>query len=124
MVFDGLRGAEFTAGKLKSTVERKHNGEYEMFAGQDRMLTAYSPASTLNALEIACGDGVYQAGISFLRNEARAYLVDGGEVALLKGDMIGRRYEVAVDQVDPAALPIAVLLLYHTAAFRRRAYVT
>lgn len=123
LVFDGLDGAEFVAGTLKFTIERKPNGDYEILSGDDRILTASPPTSSLDALEIACGDGVYQSRISFLRNEARAFSAKGGETAMLKGSVVGWRYEITTNQTD-AALPIAVLLIYHTATFRRRAYVT
>lgn len=95
-----------------------------MFSGNDRILTAVQPTAALDALEITCGDSFYPARISFLRNEARVFSAEGKESMLLLGDMIGRRYEITVDRADPAALPGAILLLYHTATFRRRAYVT
>ncbi len=122
LIFKGLSDAEFATGIIKSTIERRPNGEYEMFSGKDRILVARPPTSSLDTLEITCGDGVYQARISFLRNEAKAFSVGGGEMAKLKGNMTGRRYEVATDQTD-TALPVAILLLYHTAAVRRRAFV-
>ena len=122
LTFNGLSGAEFVAGTLKFTIERKPSGDYEMFSGEDRILTASPSTSSLDALEIACGDVVYQARTSFLRNSARAFSTKGGETATLKGNVVGRRYEITVSQTD-AALPIAVLLLYHTATFRRHAFV-
>ena len=124
MVFNGLRGAEFTAGTLKSTIERKPDGEYEMFFGRDRMLAAHPPTPSLDALEITCGDGAYRAHISFLRNVAKVSSMKGEETALLKGNVVGRRYEIKINEADPAALPGTILLLYHTAAFRRRVYLT
>lgn len=124
LVFNGLRGAEFTAETLKAIIERTPNGKYALFSDGSRILTAVSPASSLDALEIACGEGVFQARISFLHNLAEASSMEGSQKALLKGNMVGRRYEIEVEEADPAALPVAILLLYHTAIFRRRAYVT
>lgn len=95
-----------------------------MSSGDQRILTADSPSSSLNALEIDCGDTRYEAHVSFFRNKVEARLLDGEEVALLKGDVLGRRYAITLNPSPAEALPLAILLLYHTATFRRRAFLT
>lgn len=122
-IFDGLKGAEFTVGALESTLERAQDGKYALFSGGHRVLTAVPPTSSLEALEITCGDGVYRARISFLRNEARALSADDRETSRLEGNVTGGKYEITTDRADAAALPVAALLLYHTATFRRRAFL-
>lgn len=117
------RSAEFTAAGLEVRIERDHAGAYEMFSREGRTLTAAPLTSSLDALEIACGGNVYPARIGFFRNEATASSPEGGELARLKGNFIGRRYKASVDNADRAALPAAILLLYHTISFRRRLYI-
>lgn len=120
---DGRRGAEFATGTLKAEIENIPDGGYTLFSGGHRVLRAVPQTSSLDALEITRGNGVYQARISFLRNEAEAFSTAGRETVLLKGNVTGRKYEVIVDKADPGALPVAVLLLYHTIALRKRVYV-
>lgn len=122
LALDGLRGARFSAGTLDATIEKSPKGGYEMFSGEDRTLTAALSAPSLETPEIACGGSVYPARISFLRNQATAFSPGGGELARLEGGVLGRRYEVIVDETDGAALPVAVLLLYFAAVSRRRVY--
>ncbi|MGF1473455.1 MAG: hypothetical protein ACFB50_17170 [Rubrobacteraceae bacterium] len=119
---EGLRGAEFTAGELAATIERTADGGYRMFSGNQLILTATAGASFLEAFELACGGHAYAARVSFFRNEATVLSPAATETVRIKGTVTGRRYEVTLDETDAAALPAAVLLLYHTAAFRRRAY--
>lgn len=121
---DGLRGAEFAAGTLAATIERVGNSGYRMFSGGEQILTATLRTSSLETLEIAGSGSAYTARVKFFRNEARIFSLAGVETAQLKGGMMGRRYEIMVDEADTNALPTAILLLYHTAAFRRRIYTT
>ena len=128
LIFDGLRGARFVSGELEATLTRNPDGGYVIFSGNDRTLTAEPPVAgprnaALNALEITCDGSIYRASISFLRNSARAFSGEGPETVLLRGGITGRKYEAVVDPADPAALPGAVLLLYHTATFRRRVFL-
>lgn len=123
LTLEGQRGAKFSAGILEATIERSPDSGYEMFSGKDRELTASLSTSPLETPAIACGEGVYPAHISFLRNEATAFSPAGGELARLEGNISGRRYEVVLDEADTTALPVAILLLYFTAISRRRVYV-
>lgn len=122
LLLEGLRGAEFAAETLEAVIERTPGGGYGMFSGEDRILTAGPLTTSADTLEITCGDGVYPACVSFFRNEATASSPRGRNLVQLKGNIVGRRYEVMVDETDAGALPAAILLLYHTAAFRRRVY--
>lgn len=123
LLLKGSREAEFTAGDLEARIERDRDNAYEMFSREGRILTAAPLTSSLDALEIACGGNVYPAHISFFRNEATASSPKGGELVYIKGSFVGRRYEANVDRTDDAALPAAILLLYHTISFRRRLYI-
>ena len=123
LTFKGRRGAGFASGMLEANIERSQNGEYTLFSENRRVLSAAPQASSQDALEITCGDGTYRAHISFFRNTARAFSAKGSEVVLLTGNATGRKYEVIVDKAVPAALPIAILLLYHTSTTRRRAFL-
>lgn len=121
--FDGQHGAKFCAGTLEASIEKSPNKGYEMFSGKDRELTATLSTSSLETPAIACGESVYPAHVSFLRNEAAVFSPAGGELVRLSGNISGRRYEAVADETDAAALPVAILLLYFTAVFRRRVYV-
>ena len=123
LAFKGRQGAKFVFGTLEANIERSSNGEYALSSENRQVLSAVPQASSLDALEITCGEGVYRAHISFFRNTARAFSTEGSETALLTGNATGRRYEVRMDKVEPAALPTAILLLYHTSTFRKRAFL-
>lgn len=123
LLLRGLHGAEFTAGTLESTIERTKGGGYTMFYESSQILASYQPASSLDTLELTCGGDIYLARISFLRNQAIACSSTRDRAsALLEGNMTGRRYEVTMD-ADDDSLPVAILLLYHTATFRRRLFL-
>ena len=119
---EGLRGAEFEAAGLKARIERMPGNEYRMFSGGEHpVLSAGPKAFSADILEIACTNKVYTSRISFLRNTAIVRGPAGGETSRLTGSFAGRRYEVNTVG-DASAIPISVLLLYHTAALRRRVY--
>lgn len=120
LLLGGLRGAEFAAGGLAATIERTADGGYRMFSGGRRILAATPGTSCLESLEIEVGGRAYSARISFLRNRAGLFSREGDEAAALVGNAVGRRYRITVDAAD--TLPATVLLLYHTAVFRRRVY--
>lgn len=119
---NGPRDAEFAAGTLGASIEASPGAGYALF-GDQQVLRAAPRASSVDTLEITRGESVYGAHISFLRNEARAFSADGREAVLLRGSATGRRYRAVLDRADPGALFVAVLLLYHTSVFRRRAFL-
>ena len=49
---------------------------------------------------------------------------EGGEAVRLSGGLTGRNYEALFAAEDGCALPVAIFLLWHVAANRRRAYRT
>ncbi len=118
---EGLRGAEFEVAGLKARIERMPGNEYRMFSGGEQVLSAGPKAFSADILEIACANKVYTSRISFLRNTAIVWDPAGGETSRLTGSFAGRRYKVNTVG-DASAIPISVLLLYHTAALRRRVY--
>lgn len=120
----GLRGAEFTAGGLAATIERASGGEYRMSGDAGLEITAAPVASSADELEIRHGTNRYEARISFLRNTAVVHTAAGTVAARLAGNVTGRRYELVLNDAVPyAALPMAILLLYHLSALRRRVYL-
>ncbi|CAN5715372.1 hypothetical protein BH24ACT22_BH24ACT22_21230 [soil metagenome] len=127
MVFNGSRGADLEIGTLKALIRRNLDGGYVLLSGEDRVLTSKpgsASAASLDAPEIVFEDRVYVARISFLGNEAVAFSPEGEKVVLVEGNVTGRRYEVSLVPENAAALPAAILLLYLTATFRRKAYLT
>ena len=86
-------------------------------------LAADPKGQSIDKLEISCGAQNYEARVSFLCNLAVPYRVPGGErAARLSGGLTGRSYETLFTVEDGCALPVAVFLLWHVAANRRRAY--
>lgn len=121
----GLQGAEFRAKNLEATIERMAAARYEMLSGSEgaqEVLSARPSGASTDRLEIWCGERAYTATISLLRNRAAAHDAANGETVRLAGNVTGRAYEVETNAEDPCALPVAVLLIYHTALNRRRAY--
>lgn len=118
----GLQGAEFRAKDLETTIERMAAARYEMLSGGDKILKARPSGASTDRLEIWCGERAYTATVSLLRNKAVARDEANGETVRLAGNVTGRAYEVETNAEDPCALPVAVLLIYHTALNRRRAY--
>lgn len=118
----GLQDAELGAKDLEATIERMAAARYEILSGGDKILKAWPSGAHADRLEIWCGEQVYTATISLLRNRAVARDAANGETVRLAGNVTGRAYEIETDAEDPCALPVAVLLIYHTALNRRRAY--
>lgn len=114
--------AEFTSKELAIRVERTRTNEYQISSPGSRVLSAGPQAFSADALEITCAGKTYSSGISFLRNTATALNPAGDVVLRLTGNLTGRRYKAVMTE-DIAALPISVLLLYHTVLWRRRAYL-
>lgn len=120
----GLQGAELKAEDLVVLVERTADSRYGMTSGGGKILHAQPGSASKGTLEIRCGESSYTATISLFRNRAVVYDEMGAEVARISGNVTGRSYKVDTEADAPYALPIAVLLIYHTAINRRRAYQT
>lgn len=116
--------ARLEAGGLLSVIEREAPHRYRMLTGGAETLAAEPAGRSADVLKITCGDRGYEARISFLRNVAVARSPAGTQAARLRGGLAGRHYEAAFDAQDAGALPVAILLLYHTATLRRRTYLT
>ncbi len=118
----GLRGAQFRARDLEVFIERMASAHYEILSGGGKILEARPSGVSIDSLEIWCGKQIYTATISLLRNKAVARDAAGDRAVRLAGNLTGRAYEVETNSKDPYALPVAVLLIYHTTLHRRRAY--
>lgn len=116
-------GTRLKAGALVARIEPRAGGAYGMTTGGGEVLTAWA-AGPASALTLRSGGSIYEASISPLRNGATARSSDGREVARISGGLINRRYSAVFDPQDPASLPVAVFLVHHTFALRRRAYRT
>ena len=115
------KGAKLQAADLKAILERSDSG-YTMLFGGEEVLSARASGGT-DKLEIWCEKKDYTATISLFRNRAVARDEAGVEVVRLVGNVTGRAYEVEMVVEAPCASPLAVLLIYHTASHRRRAYL-
>ena len=118
---DGPAGAEVEAGDLRAVIERAPHARHRMLTGGAETLVAQALGSP-DILEIRCGGRRYEARLSLLRNTALARASGGQEVARVTGGLTNRSYEAVFEAEDEGTLPVAVFLLYHTVALRRRAY--
>jgi len=121
----GHSGAKVTAGSLNAVIEQIGNARYRMLTGDRRddvTLVAEPAGRSVDLLEVGIGERTYQARTSFLWNRAAILSPEGKEVARLKGNLTGRRYEVAFDPEMVGTLPVAVLILYHTIINRSRVF--
>lgn len=99
-------------------------GSYRMIAYGEEVLTATPEGKSIDELEISCGGQTYEARVSFFRNLAVASYGRGGEKAVrVSGGLVGRSYQVVFAPNARCTLPVAVFLLWHVAANRRRAYL-
>lgn len=95
---------------------------YRLIADGEEVLIAVPKGRSIDDLEIFCGDQTYEARVSLFRNLAVAYEPGSERVARLSGSLAGRSYEIFFAAEDGCAFPVAVFLLWHLAANRRRAY--
>jgi hypothetical protein len=119
----GSEGAELRAGSTIAKIERTAPSRYRMLTDAAETLAANPARNTFGALELRCADRTYDARLSLLRNTAVARSPEGGEATRIAGGLTNRSYEVVFDAGDEGSLPVAVFLLYHTVALRRRAFV-
>ncbi len=117
----GPEGAELEIGSTRAEIERTARSRYRMLTGGAQTLVA-EPAGG-NALEIRCENRVYEARLNLLRNTAVARSPRGQEAARIVGGLTNRSYEADFDAAVEGSLPVAVFLLYHAAALRRRAFL-
>lgn len=117
-----LQDAEFTAGDLEAVVKRTADSRYVMLTDGEEILKSRPSGSSASGLEMECGGRTYTVTVSLLRNVAVARNRAGGEAVRLAGNITGRGYKIETDAEDVCALPVVVLLLYHTASLRRRVY--
>jgi hypothetical protein len=116
-------GAELEIGGLRAKVERVPRGTgYRMLSGEEELLAARAERRSPHLAEIRCAGQGYEARLSLLRNATVASTPQGAEVARLKGSFAGRSYEATFDPEAEGSLPVAILLLHHASALRRRAY--
>jgi hypothetical protein len=116
----GLGDAQLEAGGTRAEIER--TAGYRMLTGGVEALVA-EPTRGMGALEVRCGSRTYEAGLYLLRNTAVARSPAHREAARINGGLTNRSYEAVFDARDEGALPLALFLLYHTVALRRRVFL-
>ncbi len=119
----GPEGAELEIGSTRAEIERTARSRYRMLTGGVQTLVAEPAHSTADALEIRCENRVYEARLNLLRNTAVARSPEGQEAVRIVGGLTNRSYEADFDAAEEGSLPVAVFLLYHAAALRRRAFL-
>ena len=119
----GPEGAELEIGGTRAEIERTARSRYRMLTGGAQTLVAEPARSTADALKVRCENRVYEARLNLLRNTAVARSSGDREAARIIGGLTNRSYEADFDAADEGSLPVAVFLLYHAAALRRRAFV-
>jgi len=117
----GMSGAELRSGDSIARFETSGR-RYQMLADGKEVLVAAPKGRSIDELKILCGGQIYEARVSFLRNLALAYAPDGEGVARLSGSLTGRSYEIHFASKEGCAFPVAVFLVWHGGANRRRAY--
>lgn len=117
----GAGGATLTAGDAEARIERTNTPGYEMTSKGVSLLTAETsgPATTPG---IRTANQAYETRISLLRNRATAQTTEDRTTARISGGLSNRRYRTTFDPEDPAALPVALFLLYRLNTLRSRAY--
>jgi hypothetical protein len=119
----GLEGAQLEAGSTRARIERTAPARYRMLTGGTETLVAEPARSASGTLEVRCGSRTYEARLRLVRNIAVARSSGGEEVARISGGLTNRSYEAVFDVGDEGSVPVAVFLLYHTVALRRRAFL-
>ncbi|HZY56481.1 MAG TPA: hypothetical protein VFE09_01635 [Rubrobacteraceae bacterium] len=119
----GLGGAELETRGTRAKIERTARSRYRILTGDAETLVAESARSTSSVLKIMCANRTYEARLNLLRNTAVACSSGGEEAARIAGGLTNRSYEAVFDVGDEGSLPVAVFLLYHTVALRRRAFL-
>src|SRR5215207_2744633 len=118
----GASGAQLRLGDRVTALETSGRG-YRMLVDGEEVLVAAPKGRSGGELQVSCGGQSYEARTDLLRNLAVASYREGGERVLrLSGGLLGRGYEALLTTGDRCAFPIAVFLLWHVAANRRRAY--
>lgn len=120
----GREGARIEANPLDVRIERLADGpdNYRMLTNGATTLLAARKGTSV-AMTVRCGGRRYEAGLDLIRNAALATSAEGAQTARLLGGLFARGYRALFDAEDPCALPVALFLLYHTVALRRRALI-
>jgi hypothetical protein len=118
----GSRSAELETGSMRTEIEHTARSRYRMLTGDTEILVAEPARSTSGVLKIRHGSRSYEARLDLLRNTAVARS-SGEQAARISGGLTNRRYEAIFDAGDDGSLPVAIFLLYHTVALRRRAFL-
>ncbi|MCA1687142.1 MAG: hypothetical protein LC714_00735 [Actinobacteria bacterium] len=119
----GPQGAEFEAGSTRAEIERTARSRYRMLTGGAQTLVAEPTRSTSSVLKVSRGSRTYEARLNLLRNTAVVRSSRGERAARISGGLTNRSYEAAFDAGDEGSLPVAVFLLFHTVALRRRIFL-
>jgi len=117
----GVSDAEFVSGNSPTRFETSGR-RYQMIADGKEVLITVPKGRSIGDLEIFCEGQTYEAKISLFRTLAVAYAPGSERVARLSGGLMGRSYETLFATQDGCAFSVAIFLLWHVAANRRRAY--
>jgi hypothetical protein len=112
---EGSGGASFEVGGIEGRIEPS-GSRRRMSVGDEAILTAGREGS---GLWIEVGGAAFDANMSLLRNTASARSAEGREVARVSGGISNRSYEASFGE---GSMAVAVFLLFHLAATRRRAF--
>jgi hypothetical protein len=123
LLVHGPVGAELETGSARAKIEHTARSRYRILTDGTETLVAKPARSTSGALEVRCGLRTYDTRLNLLRNTAVARSPGGGEAARIAGGLTNRSYEAIFDVGDEGSLPVAVFLLYHTVALRRRGFL-
>ena len=119
----GPEGAELKLGSMRAEIERAARSRYRVLTGGAETLAAEPARNTSGTLEVRCGNRVYETRLDLLRNTAAARSPGAEAAARIAGGLSNRSYKAVFDVGDEDSLPVAVFLLYHTVALRRRAFL-
>ena len=116
----GPGGAQLEVGSTRAEIER--TTRYRMLTGGVQTLVA-EPARSAGPLKVRCGSRTYEIRLDLMRNTAVALAPAHKEAARIDGGLTNRSYDAVFDAEDGGSLPVAVFLLYHTIALRRRVFL-
>jgi uncharacterized protein len=119
----GPEGAELKVGSMSAEIERAARSRYRVLTGGAETLAVEPARNTSGTLEVRCGNRVYEIRLNLLRNTAVARSPGAEAAARIAGGLSNRSYKAVFDVGEEGSLPVALFLLYHTIALRRRAFL-
>jgi hypothetical protein len=115
--------AESRSGGYVATFEASGK-RYRMVVNGEEALVAGTKGRSLTSSRSPAADKPTRHEIGFFHTLALASYPSGERAVRLSGGLMGRSYKAFFAAEDSCALPVAIFLLWHLAANRRRAYRT